>query len=264
MNGTSLATPFVSGLAGLLAGMHPTWGNDDIANQIINTCDNIDAENPRYIGKLGAGRINISKAFNAPFGTISSPANNATIFGNVPITGSATGEGFVSYKIEVGKGSIPATWTLIGSIHSTPVTSSLLETWATLPGENGLHTIRLTVYADSGASSSTILVNVNNPLEVLGDVKVGPVPYSTKTGNPMQIQYEVSTSAHLIFEIFDTTGNLIWRTESDQTPGAHSLSWNGKNLFNQVPPNGAYIYRLYSNQGGTNTALGKGRFLLLN
>ncbi|MBN1154382.1 S8 family serine peptidase [candidate division KSB1 bacterium] len=60
--GTSMSAPIVAGLAGLIKSYHPDWSNVDIIKQIINTADNIDALNPAYAGKLGAGRINAHRA----------------------------------------------------------------------------------------------------------------------------------------------------------------------------------------------------------
>jgi len=60
-DGTSMATPFVSGLAALLISEHPDWTNDQITQRIISTADNIDDLNPDYIGQLGGGRINAGR-----------------------------------------------------------------------------------------------------------------------------------------------------------------------------------------------------------
>jgi len=60
--GTSMATPLVSGLMGLVKSYHPAWTDDQVIAQVIATCDNIDSLNPRYENQLGAGRINAFKA----------------------------------------------------------------------------------------------------------------------------------------------------------------------------------------------------------
>ncbi len=61
-SGTSMATPLVSGLAGLVKSMHPTWSAAQIMFQICGTADNIDALNTTYSGKMGYGRINAFRA----------------------------------------------------------------------------------------------------------------------------------------------------------------------------------------------------------
>jgi serine protease len=62
--GTSMATPMVSGLAGLVKTLHPSWTNDQIGEQVRVTCDSIDGANPSYAGRLGKGRINAYRAVN--------------------------------------------------------------------------------------------------------------------------------------------------------------------------------------------------------
>lgn len=65
-NGTSMACPFVSGAAGLIIGYGETLGKKFTPAQVEyilkEGADNIDAENPAYIGYLGAGRLNINNS----------------------------------------------------------------------------------------------------------------------------------------------------------------------------------------------------------
>lgn len=63
-DGTSMACPLVSGLAGLMLSLDPTLHPDSIEACLKQTADNIDAENPDYIGQLGAGRVNAFQAMS--------------------------------------------------------------------------------------------------------------------------------------------------------------------------------------------------------
>lgn len=60
--GTSMASPMVAGLVGLMKSHAPSTSNQDIIDCLLNSCDNIDGANPNYIGQLGAGRINAHQA----------------------------------------------------------------------------------------------------------------------------------------------------------------------------------------------------------
>ncbi|KAB7725956.1 S8 family serine peptidase [Rudanella paleaurantiibacter] len=62
IGGTSMASPLVASLAGLMLSVNPTMNRTQVEAGIKATADNINAQNPNYIGQLGAGRIN---AFNA-------------------------------------------------------------------------------------------------------------------------------------------------------------------------------------------------------
>ncbi len=65
MDGTSMAAPHVAGLAALSWSRNPTLTNAQVRSIIETTCDNIDAQNPGFIGLLGKGRINALKALSA-------------------------------------------------------------------------------------------------------------------------------------------------------------------------------------------------------
>lgn len=62
IQGTSMASPNVAGLVGLIKSYVPTASNQDIINCLTSTADNIDAVNGSYIGQLGSGRINAFEA----------------------------------------------------------------------------------------------------------------------------------------------------------------------------------------------------------
>ncbi|MBI2863440.1 MAG: PQQ-binding-like beta-propeller repeat protein [Chloroflexi bacterium] len=65
-SGTSMASAFVAGLAGLLVSQHPDWTPAMIRSQIIHTADPVDSLNPGYEGQMGAGRINAARAVQPP------------------------------------------------------------------------------------------------------------------------------------------------------------------------------------------------------
>lgn len=64
LSGTSMACPLTAGLCGLIISQNPTRTPSEVRNILQSGCDNIDSQNPTYIGQLGAGRIN---AYNSLF-----------------------------------------------------------------------------------------------------------------------------------------------------------------------------------------------------
>jgi subtilisin family serine protease len=60
-----MATPLVSGLAGLIFSHNSSLTPTQVRGILTSTCVNIDGLNPNYAGKLGAGRIDAAAALNA-------------------------------------------------------------------------------------------------------------------------------------------------------------------------------------------------------
>lgn len=65
-SGTSFSVPMVSGLAALLLAQNPSATPAQLIAAIRAGCDDIDALNPGFAGKLGAGRINLARTLGAP------------------------------------------------------------------------------------------------------------------------------------------------------------------------------------------------------
>ncbi len=68
LSGTSMATPNAAGVAALIWSAHPTWSREQVAAQLLATADNIDAQNPSFVGLLGAGRVNSHSALSQNIG----------------------------------------------------------------------------------------------------------------------------------------------------------------------------------------------------
>lgn len=60
--GTSMASPMVAGLVGLMISHAQSASKQDIVSCLLSSCDNIDAANSNYVGQLGAGRVNAEQA----------------------------------------------------------------------------------------------------------------------------------------------------------------------------------------------------------
>ena len=65
LEGTSMATPYVAGLAGLMLSKNAALLPAQVRSIIMSQADNIDTQNPVNIGKIGAGRVNVFKTMTA-------------------------------------------------------------------------------------------------------------------------------------------------------------------------------------------------------
>ena len=92
---------------------------------------------------------------------ITSPLMFANVNGRVQILGTAAGEGFQYYKVQVGQGLNPSAWI---EIHNTtsPVANGPLADWDTT-GLSGLYAIQLVVvYEDNRVETAVIQVTVSD------------------------------------------------------------------------------------------------------
>lgn len=69
-SGTSLSTAVISGTVALLKSVKKDMPARDIKKALVNGCDPIDDLNKNYRGKLGCGRVNVSRAVRAAQNTL--------------------------------------------------------------------------------------------------------------------------------------------------------------------------------------------------
>lgn len=161
-NGTSLACPYVAGLASLIKAANPAMSNAQIMNQIETTADNIDALNPSFAGKLGSGRINVYRALAGYLADLTSPANGEYIKGIKAVRGRASGWNFGHYELAALRGGSVAQ-SIISS--TTTVENGVLADWDTV-GLDGEYTLRLRVFTNdllSADATATVIVDNTTP-----------------------------------------------------------------------------------------------------
>jgi len=95
-----------------------------------------------------------------PTANITSPELFAEVSGAVKIMGTASGENFSYYRVQVGKGLNPQTWTQLGSDVISPVENGQLAEWDTT-GLSGLYAVQLQVVrSDQIVETAVIQVTV--------------------------------------------------------------------------------------------------------
>jgi membrane peptidoglycan carboxypeptidase len=134
---------------------------------------------------------------------ISSPAQFAYVRGKLVIKGSATGDNFASYRLQVSQGLNPRSWIQIGQENNQPVEDGELAVWDT-QGLDGLYAIRLTVVKeDHQLVTHVIQVSVDN--------------------NPPIIEVHYPEPEHL-FE-YTPGGTIHFRADVSDNIGVASVEW---------------------------------------
>ncbi len=161
MGGTSMAAPMTAAVCGLIWSQNPGWSAAQVEDQLYSSADNIDAYlSSKYIGKMGAGRINSYNAVNT--GTPPPVANfsGSPTSGCVPLTVNFT---------DLSTGDITSwDWTFGDGGTSTGQNPSHQYT------TTGTFTVSLTVTGPGGSDTET----------KTGYITVSDVPTAAFTGSP--------------------------------------------------------------------------------
>lgn len=81
---------------------------------------------------------------------ITSPGMDAVLNGPVQILGTANIPNFQYYKIEVGSGENPTSWSLFSDLRKSPIAGGLLDIWDPSGYPAGVYKLRLTVVDNTG------------------------------------------------------------------------------------------------------------------
>lgn len=151
--------------------------------------------------------------------------------GQVPITGTASGEGFASFRIQVGQGLQPRAWYLVGEDVTRPVQDGRLGVWDSR-NLSGLYAIQLVVLnKDQSVRRDTVLVAVDNqpPLvQIISPIKDEEIDAQER--NRLVFQAGVSDDLGVARLDFYLDGRLLaslsrppYALTWTAVPGAHML-----------------------------------------
>ena len=145
-DGTSMATPHVSGLAALILSQHPEYINEDVRQAVRASAS--DLGDAGFDQTFGYGRIDAAGALALPDVLqckIKYPVNSSHLNTPAAVSGVAQGSTFSRYVLEYGSGFSPSSWVTIQS-GASPVSGGVLGTFDTTTLSEGTYTIRLTAY----------------------------------------------------------------------------------------------------------------------
>lgn len=106
-------------------------------------------------------RVTVAAA-DSPDVQIASPSFFGIVSGHVDVTGTADGEDFAAFRVDVGEGLDPRAWLQVGGQQDLPVRGGRLAHWDTT-GLSGAAILRLTVIRQDGTVATAALpVTVDN------------------------------------------------------------------------------------------------------
>jgi subtilisin family serine protease len=226
-SGTSYAAPHVAGLAGLLIADGMT---DPAEIQATLQATATDMGSAGFDTLNGWGRVDAAAALGSsdttpPTASITSPANNATVNGNVAINASASDSGGIE-KVRFWAGS-----TYLGYDASAPYS----KTWSASAVTNGRYTIKIEALDNSGNSTvRTISVKLVNPDSTPPTVNITAPADGASVSGLVTINATASDSQGLEKVQFWAGSTYL----GYDTTSPFSRSWNTAGL-----PDGSYSLR---------------------
>ncbi len=158
----------------------------------------------------------------SPDAEIISPEIFSNLSGEVTIRGTAGGEDFESYRLQIGNGLNPQNWLAISDVNTNPVTENTLATWDTA-GIDGLYAVQLIVIrSDQRIDTHTIQVTIDNtPPEVAIAYPVAGQIFDYQATVPITFQVQVTDNLGLATIDYLLDGHLI----ESQTQPPFALPW---------------------------------------
>lgn len=162
-DGTSMATPMVAGLLGLMKSHNPYITNAQLEQCLISSAEPIDALNQTYAGKIGSGRIDAEKSLQCAGALL-----NTTPKAQIQSTSStACPNTVVSFFGSSTKGSAEKyTWHFPGGTPATDTTQNPVVTYTTVgdydvalvvTNVNGSDSINLADYVSVSANGNEVV-----------------------------------------------------------------------------------------------------------
>lgn len=265
VSGTSQAAPHVTAAAGLLKSYIGTLTASEMTSLILDYTDNIDTQNPGYVGLLGSGRLNVFKSLDAaivPTVTVIQPNGGEVLYigqeydvmwdasDNVGIDSCV-----IDYSVDGGD-----TWMHIATVAGNPG----IYTWTVTGPPSSTCRMRVTAYDAVGTSGSDMsdddfcppylsdgsggTVKQRRFITVMGGEDTPsrtalfqnyPNPFNPAT----QIRYCLRSKGHVRLSVFTVLGRRVCTLIDEmQEAGYRTVEWKAAGCAS-----GVYFYRLETN-----------------
>lgn len=255
-SGTSMAAPYVSGLAGLILSRFPVYSATDVRDLLKNSAEKVGLN--FYDGNgwnkyLGYGRINVGYAIAPP-----ATPQNFTVTGNIgdhptsswsPNTEPDFG-GYYLYKNEAGTG-----WVLFRTLdeNTTSYTdNSVIIGSGGKFSDNVCYKVSAFDISDQESPQSwprckplgslkKEMANLNLIPENYNLDQAFPNPFNPIT----TIKFDIPEYSNVKLTVFDLSGRMVIKLVNQNiTAGTHQTVWNGKDKNGRAVSSGVYLYTL--------------------
>lgn len=247
-SGTSMASPHVAGIVALMYAVNPNIKPEEVRQVLRTTAQDLGASGFDSNNGFGLAMADASVARAAapnvltPF--IASPRFGNMVAGDVAVTGSIGGSNVSSYKLEIGSGEYPSSWTQLASGTGAVPTTQTLATFNSRLYAYGYYTLRLTATNSSNQSFNhklykVLIANPNDTTAPAAPSNLGATPNATS----IMLNWTAST------DNYGVTGYIVKRNGvTIGTPSTSSFTDTG------LTPGTTYAYSIQAYDAAANTS----------
>ncbi|MFC1717410.1 S8 family serine peptidase [Candidatus Poribacteria bacterium] len=245
LSGTSMASPMVAGVTALMIARRPTLTNDEVAQILRSSADEIDE--PLF---AGAGRVNAAKALTGSsplIARITAPESGAG--GNLRLTiqGTAAGSQFRRFGLEYTVVS-ETDWIPIGDFKNTPVFDDSLGIWDVANFDEGDYVLRLRVFGDGNLTAEDkVILNIDHSPPEMADLRVITILYADTHSYIVTWRTDDLASGELYYRPAGSKSEFQ-RMMTSSVTSTHSLQVSG-----ELPPGNYEYFVEATNQAGLAT-----------
>ena len=243
MDGTSMASPVVSGVAALILSKNQWLSPDQVETIMNKSVKDLGSKGWDYF--YGYGRIDASKAVSNTPGQLSAISSNATFTATGTnkhgISVNAYGSSKISIYVKDSKGKITRTLISNKSWSWGKVSTSWDGKTGTYSyAKSGKYTIVAKMTRGSTSLYKTKTVTVKDKVAPIVTSK--SVNFSYKLAKSVKVPYVLSKDSKVTVKVLDSAGKTVKTIMSNKTVkgGKQSITWDGKNSKKQLVKDGAY------------------------
>ena len=172
-SGTSMAAPVVSGVVALMLSRRPGLTNDEVAQILRFSADEVDDPLLEGIGRVNAANA-LAVASSPVIARITSPDSGTGANTTLTIRGTAAGSRFLSFQLEYG--AIPdMNWTPICHSRNAPIFDSPLEVWDLAHLDEGTYVLRLRVFGDGNLKvEDRVVLSIDHSPPEITELRIVP------------------------------------------------------------------------------------------
>ncbi|PLT35776.1 S8 family serine peptidase [Bacillus sp. V5-8f] len=244
MDGTSMASPVISGVSALILSKNPFLTPAETEQILKNSA--VDLGTKGWDNKFGYGRIDAYNALQKTPEPMSPVTLSSTLFvengtGTLPTSFNAHKNTSVSLYVQDAKGTTVRKLITNKAWSGGKVSynwDGKLDTGAYAPSGN----YKITARASNKRHSLSKTVNVEIKDEIVPVVTFSKssIVYSPAVKAKLEIPFTLNKSANVTTEVFDSSGNLVRKAKTVFTGGSSSIVWNGNDQSGNRVRDGAY------------------------